>query len=560
MRRRVGIERIFLAWAAACLLSLFIAGTLGVLVGIGGGPRTVGATLLVAAAALALSAGRRRVLVVTGTPVVAAALAVALGTPAEIPAHLVVMLGAAVPYAPARTMLAPRLPVRLDALARGRQRQAIVWAIVLVGCILQIARLGAYLQDPSFRAGAALPLAPAHQCLPAYLRGAELALQGSADLYDPLQYQPTATSIEGMRASMRDPFQYPPPALLLPAAALAVTRDFRLLGGAWLALQVLAFVAVAVVVARRVGKPAAALLSALLLGSLPVLSSLEYGQAHLFTLSLSMAAMLAFEKGHSGLGGLLLSSAIVVKVFPALLLVYLLMRWRLRPLVATLLACAGWIAVTELWFGSAPFIAFFGEQLPRLASGSAFATFAERADFDVVHMGVPGIALALEQAGLAGARAWSGALALGYGALVLALLWISRKRASHPIAWLAVLTLASGAASFVPAVYGVLAPLWLATLAIATSWPRREGWLVIAAALTLCVAPFAGNLPLFWSIPGAGWKASLACAGIAVALALAAMAGRFTAARPAPATSRRLALASALVAAGTHQPSVRTRQ
>jgi hypothetical protein len=301
---------------------------------------------------------------------------------------------------------------------------------------------------------------------------------------------------------------------------LSATRDAELLRVAWFTVQTVVFSAAAFAVARRLPHRAAVravLLVPLLVSSLPVLTTLEYGQAHLLTLSLAMAAMLAFDVRHDALGGFLLGAAISIKIFPGLFLLYLLLKRRWHAVAMTLLACAAYAVLAWTWFGDAPWSAFLSYQLPRLASGHAFSTFFDRADFDVIHMGVPGIAVALDQLGASGARAWSGALSLVYAATLVALLWFARRRRSHPSLWLAMLNLAAATSVFLPAAYGMVGTLWLLFLALAECWQHRAlRWCLMGGALLLQIVPFAGDLPLLWSLPAA--TASLFCALACLAL------------------------------------------
>jgi hypothetical protein len=82
----------------------------------------------------------------------------------------------------------------------------------------------------------------------------------------------------------------------------------------------------------------------LLLVLLPALSGIALGQSSVLIAYLVAAGVYLHFRGRDWLSGLCLAGAIVIKVFPALLLVYLLARGRLRAAAATLL----WLVVL-LW-------------------------------------------------------------------------------------------------------------------------------------------------------------------------------------------------------------------
>src|SRR5262249_29881520 len=140
-------------------------------------------------------------------------------------------------------------------------------------------------------------------------------------------------SVDELGPRISDPFEYPPQFLLLPRLALALTNNFLVIRAVWFALQCLAFLAVALALAAFIGGREGLIVGLLipaLVASIPFLVNLQFGQAHLFTLVLSMGALVAFQRGRAPLGGLLLGAAIVFKLFPGLLLVHLALRRRWR--------------------------------------------------------------------------------------------------------------------------------------------------------------------------------------------------------------------------------------
>ena len=104
-------------------------------------------------------------------------------------------------------------------------------------------------------------------------------------------------------------------------------------------LQVPLFCALALALARFTGGSrgmVAGLLIPGLLASFPFLFNFQFGQFHLAAIMLAFAGMLAFASGWNRTGGALLGAAVVTKIFPGLLLVYLAFQRRGRPVVWTL--------------------------------------------------------------------------------------------------------------------------------------------------------------------------------------------------------------------------------
>src|SRR4029079_14261476 len=128
------------------------------------------------------------------------------------------------------------------------------------------------------------------------------------------------------------------PFLLLPQALRLVTREFLTFRLLWFVLNVAVLLAALVMVARSMGEPFATralLLSPLVLAALPTLSVFQKGNVKAVVVALSMLAMVSFEKRRWALGGALLAFAIASKLYPGLLVVYLLSRREWRALAWT---------------------------------------------------------------------------------------------------------------------------------------------------------------------------------------------------------------------------------
>ncbi|MFC1799601.1 glycosyltransferase family 87 protein, partial [Candidatus Eisenbacteria bacterium] len=251
----------------------------------------------------------------------------------------------------------PALSVRLPRILDGSfHRRPVVAVLVGVLCLIGLTRgslLGVFMVDREQEWASTFPpseLAVQHQCLPAYLYAAELHGRGVVDVYDHELYPDGSsgaqvpTAISGMETEVKDPFLYPPTFLLLAKLGLSASKNYALLRVCMFGINAVAILIVGLLVPAwiggRMGLVAGLLFPALWM-SLPAMMTLQFGQFQLMTVVLAMGGMLTFSRGYRVAGGCLLAAAILSKVFPAILLVWLLGRRSWREL--------GWTAV----FGSA---------------------------------------------------------------------------------------------------------------------------------------------------------------------------------------------------------------
>jgi alpha-1,2-mannosyltransferase len=191
-------------------------------------------------------------------------------------------------------------------------------------------------------------------------------------------------------------------------------------------------------------------------------------------------------------GGALLAFVTVSKLFPGLLLLYLLVRREWRALAWTSGVMAALVAISLLDTGWTPYKAFL-DHLPRLLGGEAFTAFRNPGAV-AKNYSVPGMAFKLQLFGITGAS--FGAMKIVgwlYTLVVLALTVIIARRTlnreEEPLAWLTILILASLRSPFLPA-YAVIPVLWLLTLLAATVTPTVRilcgtllAWVVLNIAL-----------------------------------------------------------------------------
>jgi len=231
-----------------------------------------------------------------------------------------------------------------------------------------------------------------------------------------------------------------------------------------------------------------------------MLHGFQFGQVHLSAIALAIGGMLAFDARRHGLGGFLLASAVLTKLFPAILLLPLLFGRRYRELAWT----TGWsVALTILALGvlgPAPFTAFLEYQLPRLGNGAAFAfeqAWPEITDLVIAdNQGVFGLGRKLGVG--ATAAGWIGRLygllLIGIGATAgLRLRQVSREQ--QGTVWLSLLGLASLAS---PGAWGDYVPsvaVWLIALLAARALERRL-WLVVLGSIGALEYFLLGTMPL----------------------------------------------------------------
>jgi hypothetical protein len=272
-----------------------------------------------------------------------------------------------------------------------------------------------------------------------------------------------------------------------------------------------------VVVAWSLPEPMATralLLSPLVLAALPMFSALQKGNVQLVVVALSMLAMVLFERGRFAAGGALLAFAIASKLYPGLLVVYLLARRQWRALAWTAAFGVAFTAVTLIDLGWIQFAGFFGH-LPGLLGGEAFPAFRNPAA-RAINFSVPGLVFKLGVLGI-GNGGFAASKVVGWLYTVVALwatVWAARRplnAAEKPLVWLAILVLATLRSPFLPQAYGAFPPQWLLVLLAATFAPTARaialtllGWLALnvfvpmdwASARTLAWLMFVPQIAL----------------------------------------------------------------
>lgn len=409
--------------------------------------------------------------------------------------------------------IAKRVPETLTEARRRRPVLAVLWCVLVLVATIQTARLSAFMVDSSRIWGSTVPdpVAASHQCLAAYVHAADLCRRGEKNVYDerwypafttPLyaKFQGVASPVEGLGRWVEDPYEYPPPFLLLPRAALALTNSFEHIRTSWFVIQALSLLIGGVLLAGWIGGRegvVAGLLIPAIFASIPTMLNLQFGQFHAMAVMLALAGMVAFAHERRAWGGALLSFAILSKISPGMLLVWLAARRRWRDIGWALGMGALFVVVAAVVLGTEPFIAFISYQLPRMASGAAFS-FGERADIPTFivsrSFSIYAVVAKLRLLGIADLGVTvAKAITWIYTASLLWLAWRADVRGSDKriqlLVWLALLNLAALRSPVAPSAYVTGPTLWLLALLAPEVKSRYSRGIALAAVWLLIMGP-----------------------------------------------------------------------
>ena len=381
----------------------------------------------------------------------------------------------------------------------------VISVLATIAMIVQLTRLCVFIVNPAAVGYALGPsrgqgLTIKHSCLSAYYVAARsVAMVPNVYAYELYSFpaeSPTAVRRPRPIESFNiDAYEYPPPFLLLPRTLAILAPDFLRFRMVWFALNGVVMVVGLLMVARMLGPIAgtrAVLLSPLVLASDLTIGTLQIGNLQAIVFSLAMIAMVLLAQRRYAAGGAVLAFVTVSKLFPGLLIVYLLVRREWRALAWTIGLIAALVAVSLLDTGWTPYKAFL-DHLPRLLSGEAFPAFRNPGAV-AKNYSVPGMAFKLQLFGLASAP-FGAMKIIGwiYTVIVLAATVIVARRKltreQEPLAWLTILILASLRSPFLPG-YAVIPVLWLLTMLAARFTPRVKtlcgvllAWVVLNIAM-----------------------------------------------------------------------------
>lgn len=432
----------------------------------------------------------------------------ALGVFARVPIPAVVVLsvlaGAALVASLPR--LAAKLPESLDdLLAPGNRKLSAVWAAGVLFALVALGKMAVFLADPS-QVGCSVdpsqPFLVHHSCLSAYVHGAVLSMDPTANAYDlafvqeaadtPPPVPPTAAAIAPFHL---DAFGYPPPFLLLPRALLLLTTDFfsqRLLFGALTLTLVLFACASAAKALGGLAERRIWLLTPFFMSNAVMVVTLQVGNFHLAALAMCVLCWVALEDRRDGLAGALLAAATLAKIFPGLLGVVLLGQRRWRAVGFTCLAAVALCALSAAVLGTKVWRDFLFYHLPHVQSGEALRFLSGSPREIAWNLAPFGIPFKLGALGL-GAFGWVEARLCGnvFTALLFVLAALAARnqgsRRHRLIVWLAMVMLASLRSPY--AAPFVLATMNLLYLVLAAEVRSRRDLAVFVAGWAMFSIP-----------------------------------------------------------------------
>ena len=455
-----------------------------------------------------------RAAVAIAVAIASAMFAFAIGTASRAmigtPANLVVAWGLAMAIGALVGARLLRHPiVDLDPAAVSRPL-AIVSAIATLLALVQLGRLTGYMQDQSRSDLAFLPSSQwevRHNCATSYWVAAR-ASYANADFYSDSLYtasddDPSKPRKPLMLGPFRiDVYEYPPPFLLLPRALMRVAPGFPDFRALWFGLSGLFLLAVMLwIPSFFVPKVAtrAVLWLPLLWAAMSTISVIQKGNVQPMIIVGSLLAMGLFERRRFAWGGLVLGFAIVSKLYPGMLIVYLLARRQWRAAAWTSAFMLAFAVTIGLELGPQAYETFWSH-LPRLLSGEAFPAFRNPMAI-ANNVSVPGLVFKLRLFGASGVgfdqMRWMGWL---YTLVAVAVtLWLAGRpvrRSEAPMVWLVILILATLRSPFLPSSYAVFPGLYLLCLLAARFVPTARQLALFLLAWTA----FAFSWPNDWKL------------------------------------------------------------
>jgi alpha-1,2-mannosyltransferase len=401
------------------------------------------------------------------------------------------------------------LAATLSPALAGRRALTIAVMLLAVVAIVQIARESVFMADSTKPAYSLMPGDPwrvEHSCMSAYFEAARFAEANTENVYDQALYQ--SRHIGSLKL---DSYHYPPPFLLVPRALRLVTTDFFQFRALWFAIQTLvlagAVVALAVWIGETIG--AFALLGGLAFLTAPtVVYSLQMGNFQTTAVALGAIALVLLVTRRIKAGAPILAYVALSKIFPGLLVVYLLFARRWRAVAWTAASGVALLALAVGVLGTRPLADFVHHELPAISDGSAFLQ-SERPNVAASNQSIYGLTVRLRLLGASWLDQPLGLkVASVYGLIVLVLAalagWKGRIDLSNPAGrvllaqtGLALMSLASFRSPFVGGAYGLVATLWLLTLLAAGSRNRQSAVLWSLAFVACAVANRLTPSPYF---------------------------------------------------------------
>ncbi|MFL6576337.1 MAG: glycosyltransferase family 87 protein [Povalibacter sp.] len=373
------------------------------------------------------------------------------------------------------------LKLQTDAVPRSYKWLALIASVL---ALVQVGRETIFMVDSTAVGYSNLPSSQfelRHSCLSSYFCAAKVA-DTQPNIYDESIYALPSNPNEPRKPRVLDgfkidQFEYPPPFLLMPRVLRLIAPEFLPHRALWFGLNLLVIGGAMLFAARSLGSSAgsrAIILLPLIFMALPTISMLQKGNIQGMVIALAMIAMLCFERGKNAVGGALLAYTVVSKLFPGLLLFYLLVRKQWNALAWTAAMGVVYLLLSVADVGTQPYFAFM-KHLPGLVGGEAFPAFRNPAAM-AINLSIPGLIFKLKLFDVPG-MGFAAAKLVGwiYTVVAVAMTIVMARRVrteqEKTVVFLAILTLATLRSPFLPTAYAAFPPLWLLTLAGAVMAP-----------------------------------------------------------------------------------------
>lgn len=378
------------------------------------------------------------------------------------------------------------IQIEPSAYSRGLQILSIVGILI---SLIQIVRLTGFMIDPSKTNLSSVPWSQweiKHNCLTAYFVAAQ-SVKNVPDIYNNSLYSMPDDDPKHIRKPKLlgpfrvDVYEYPPPFLLL-SRAISFTNDFLRVRLLWFGINGIVILIAMLMVARSLGPVSgtrALLLIPIVFAGIPTINTLQKGNVQLLIVAISMIAMVLFARKKTISGGILLAYATASKIYPGMLIVYLLVQRQWRAFICTAASGIAIALITLGLFGTQPYEAFL-KHLPGILGGEAFPAFRNPRAM-AINVSIPGIIFKLKLFGLQG-MGFGASKVVGwiYTLILLAIIYVvARRKNKSPLAWLAILILATLRSPFLPIAYATFPPLWLLSLVIACYSPTPRTFLLL---------------------------------------------------------------------------------
>jgi len=369
--------------------------------------------------------------------------------------------------------------------------------------IAQLLLASAFIINPNLAQWEGRPWTPQrsnHSCVSSYWVACE-RIRTAPDIYAEEIYSFPQVNAAAPRLArpigplLIDQYEYPPAFLVLPRIIGAATDDFWGFRRVWFALNLVAVAAGLILIGARFDRALgthALWLTPFVLVPPAIVITLILGNIQLAIIAVSMIAMALFERQRHAAGGVLLAYAVVSKLYPGLLVLYLLLRRDWRAVAWTALFSSAFVAISVADFGLGPYVSFV-THMPKLLSGEAFPAFRNPAAI-AINESIPGLVFKLHLLGVAN-MGFTASKVVGWIYTVIAVVLTARlalrpaATGREPLAWIAILILATMRSPFLPT-YAPFPSLWLATLLAALTWGRSGIFMTSVAAWVVLAFTF----------------------------------------------------------------------